>query len=604
MTTARDGANYGFGVFAAAIVVYALGIAGGLVSGVFFGHQGWPTHHIPGVIAILRYSGDPSLAWGVPVGRPVLYWTSTAAVFAVAISSALYLMRLFSLKRRKSDGDPTHIAGLADRREVREAAGEKQLLAHGATIRPSVKRPALRDLGFDLGVSCQEDCYSSYEMSIGIVGPPRSGKGYNLVIPMILDAPGAVVTTSTKTDNLSTTMIARSKLGSVTIFDPEGLAMGVTGTLRWSPLRGCEDPTTAMRRASTLCAGVGDGVKDAGLWVKETETVVQCLLHAGAIESRTASDLHRWSLSAPNSREAVKILAENPSATQRWSEALDGVISSDERHRDILWSFVRSVFASLAAPRVLDQLIPEPGSTFEPLEFLKSRGTLYLLGTASGKLFTENLVSAFIEDIIDAAYFEAARSVGGKLDPPCSLILDEAANYPLKSLGGLMSTGGGNGITTVAVLQSLAQLRAQFGYEMATAIWDSANAKIILGGSSSVSDLRDVSQLIGDRDVTESSTTNHDSGGRSVSESMRQRPVLDPAMIHSISMGHALLLLRNAKPIMLTLKPWTKRQRKEARELRANKKVVEKMLREGARDWVKRREGRTDGSTGRTKNNE
>jgi hypothetical protein len=55
---------------------------------------------------------------------------------------------------------------------------------------------------------------------------------------------------------------------------------------------------------------------------------------------------------------------------------------------------------------------------------------------------------------------------------------------------------------------------------------------------------------------------------------------------------------------MLTLKPWTKRQRKEARELRANKKVVEKMLREGARDWVKRREGRTDGSTGRTKNNE
>jgi type IV secretion system protein VirD4 len=56
---------------------------------------------------------------------------------------------------------------------------------------------------------------------------------------------------------------------------------------------------------------------------------------------------------------------------------------------------------------------------------------------------------------------------------------------------------------------------------------------------------------------------------------------VDPAMIRSIKKGHALLVLHSAKPIMLTLKPWTKR--KDARKLRADKKTVEKMLREGAR---------------------
>ena len=50
--------------------------------------------------------------------------------------------------------------------------------------------------------------YASVEDSMVILGPPRSGKGYNLVIPFILDAPGAVVTTSTRPDNLAATMSA------------------------------------------------------------------------------------------------------------------------------------------------------------------------------------------------------------------------------------------------------------------------------------------------------------------------------------------------------------------------------------------------------------
>ena len=53
-----------------------------------------------------------------------------------------------------------------------------------------------------------------------------------------------------------------------------------------------------------------------------------------------------------------------------------------------------------------------------------------------------------------------------------AFILDEVANYPLPSLSALMSEGGGSGITTVAVLQSLAQARAKWGDHEGNAIWE------------------------------------------------------------------------------------------------------------------------------------
>ena len=181
--------------------------------------------------------------------------------------------------RRKAE-DPTRLLGLADRHDVVAAAGAKHLLARGSVLRPSVVKPVPNDLGLYLGTSRRVDCYASVEDSMVILGPPRSGKGFNLVIPFILDAPGAVVTTSTRPDNLAATMTARARRGPVGVFDPQGLARGVSGGLRWSPIRGCEHPQTAMMRASALCAGAAAGVREANFWQQQTEVVVRCLLQA------------------------------------------------------------------------------------------------------------------------------------------------------------------------------------------------------------------------------------------------------------------------------------------------------------------------------------
>lgn len=70
---------------------------------------------------------------------------------------------------------------------------------------------------YRLGSSKRQGVWASVEDSILLIGPPRSGKGLHIVIPTILDAPGPVVTTSTRPDNLTDTYVdARTGLDQLT----------------------------------------------------------------------------------------------------------------------------------------------------------------------------------------------------------------------------------------------------------------------------------------------------------------------------------------------------------------------------------------------------
>jgi type IV secretion system protein VirD4 len=120
------------------------------------------------------------------------------------------------------------------------AAGAKALLRRSARLRRSLLRPRPADVGYRLGRSMGVDCWASVEDSMLLLGPPRSGKGLLEVIPMILDAPGAVVTTSTRADNLAVTLRARAERGPVMIFAPQGIAGRPPDLplLRWPLTRG------------------------------------------------------------------------------------------------------------------------------------------------------------------------------------------------------------------------------------------------------------------------------------------------------------------------------------------------------------------------------
>jgi type IV secretory pathway TraG/TraD family ATPase VirD4 len=543
-------------------------------------------HHLPSLLAIVTDFRNPSLAWQRGAFPTWLYLLTLVVMLGVMGGVVWLVARLVTQRRKRRDQEVSQRLGLASRSEVQSAAGAKQLVKRGGVLRPSLPKPVVGDLGLNLGVSRRIGVYFSAEDSMIIVGPPRSGKGYYLVIRLILDALGAVIVTGTRPDNMVVTMHASASRGPVTVFSPQGLSRGAPTGRRWSPVRGCEDPATAMARAVALCAGVqnqpGEGKSGQDpFWHDQATILVQCLLHAVAIEGLEVTDLYR--LASPSAaREAAAILAQNPRAASLWAQELDAILSLDPKTRGGVFAFVANVLSALANPEVRAAMTPADGEEFDPEEFLRSNGTLYLLGTNTGAGATANFVSAFIEDIITTAQRLASGSPGQRLDPPLSLILDEAANFSLPSLPTLMSAGGGSGITTVAVFQSLAQARDRWGEAAAQAIWDSATYKIILGGGSNASDLADLSRLMGDYEATETSTTRHEGGASSISESTRSRPILEVSTIRSLKEGTALLLLRRAKPIVLTLSPWTKRR--DADVLRANKAAVEEMLIRGARE--------------------
>jgi type IV secretion system protein VirD4 len=284
------------------------------------------------------------------------------------------------------------------------------------------------------------------EDSILLLGPPRFGQGQSVVIPTILDAPGAVITTSTRPDNLAVTFSARDRRGDVVVFDPQGLARapGLLPTLPWSPIRGCERPQTALARAETLVADASrSGLENASFWRTQTVTAVRCLLHAAALAECSPADLYRWSHAAPAAKEAISILAQHRFAACGWDRALDAIVGADERMRDSTWAMVANTFSPLADPAVLEAVSPSGTDQFDPANFLTSGGMLYLLSTASGASGTANLVAALAEDVIEVARQLAAASAGGRLDLPLAVVLDEAANYPLPRLPALMSEGGG-----------------------------------------------------------------------------------------------------------------------------------------------------------------
>jgi type IV secretion system protein VirD4 len=572
----RDNSDWLLALLAAGTAFAGVLWLGAMLASVLAG-AGVPVGGLSAALASLRRPADPWSAWTgrAPCGYG-MYWACTALVLIFASTALALVLRHHAGGRRGVGKDVRRLPGLASSREAMSAASERVVMRRGKLLRPALARVEHpQQIGYQIGRLRGRQLWCTAEDSALLVGPPRMGKGLHVVVPWVLDAPGAVVCTSTRPDTLAITLHARAKSGPVAIFDPQRLA-GLPDGLRWSPVRGCENPHTALVRARGLSAGAGFGktVSDTEFWAGQTETALRCLMHAAALDGRRARDLYRWSLNPALAEDAVTILNRNDRAASGWADALDAVVHSDPRTRDSVWLGVRQSLSALANPDVLEALEPTEKNAFEPSEFLQQRGTLYLLASSVSSASCAPLVAAFIEDITETARALAARAAGARLDPPLLLALDEIANLtPLPSLPTLMAEGGGSGITTLAVLQSLAQARNRWGEHAADTIWDAATVKLILGGLAKMHDLEDVARLLGEVDEPTRTTSRGGSGERTSSISMRQMPVMPPSALRTLPFGTAVLLLRQSRPMVVDLQPWPKRD--DARSLLVGKQEVE-----------------------------
>jgi type IV secretory pathway TraG/TraD family ATPase VirD4 len=198
---------------------------------------------------------------------------------------------------------------------------------------------------------------------------------------------------------------------------------------------------------------------------------------------------------------------------------------------------------------------PEPGERlFDPAEFLCSNGTVYLLVEGDRARALAPLITVFLDELLDVAKRTADASPGGRLLSPLAIFGDEIANVaPLPQLPGLMSYAGGSGIFTTVVLQSKAQAEQRFGRDQAAMIWGAATVKLILGGLTGP-ELRELSDLAGELDRTETSRQTHPDGSITTSTNSQRRRVLEPADIRTLRPDRREALVLHATTPAVTVR--------------------------------------------------
>lgn len=527
----------------------------------------------------LAITGDPA-AYTVPGGCELpLVGIRIAGITAILLIAALAFWVLFALRRyRESDrafiADLRARPGFATSSEIRDHLSANAVLRRAKQLRPDLKRPTATDVGWRVGRSRRQDVYVSIEDSVALEGPPRSGKGYRVLISAIVDWSGPLITTSTTNDNLTATMRIRQTRGDVHVFDPQGLS-GIRHPLRVSPIAGCEDPLVAMQRGTAIITGTALGASATnGEWAQASGVVLGRLLHAAAVGGKSIAELYDWGTSPAQTRSAVDILKAD--GTPGWGDSLDATISSDEKLVSSIWFGVQGAVAPLAVPQIRDALLPQPGDPlFDPREFLDSANTLYLLGSSSGASAMGGWLSALLDDIVEVARTTALASPGSRLAHPLGLILDEIANmFRWGNLPRIMADGGGRGICTFIVLQALSQAETSWSRAEADTIWAAATAKVLLGGASHVNHLRDIESLLGTRETqrTQRSWSTRDAG-HSTTEHHERRPLMSVDEIRRLPPTTGLLAYRNRRSVLLDLTGWD--ERRDAASIQSGKRDTE-----------------------------
>ncbi|MGO1409972.1 MAG: type IV secretory system conjugative DNA transfer family protein [Microbacterium sp.] len=516
----------------------------------------------------------PSLGWVVAVTVALVLIVLAMVVTACVAWSRWKRSDIYFLQELRSRTGFAHASDL--HREVTPRAIRKQATKLRPQLAEQRKVTAL-DAAWQAGTSRLRDVLVSIEESVIVLGPPRSGKGYRMIINAILDWPGPLVTTSTTTDNLRTTRAHRATLGKVAVFDPQGLS-GEAHPVRISPITGCEDPLTATQRAAVLVAGAGMSGGQNEEWAEQAKAQLASLLCAAALDNRTVEDLARWGSSPSTAHEAVDVLASHPSAPSGWASALTAVLEGDPRMLGNIWFGVTGAVGPLRIPAIAEAMTPRRGEpAFDVAEFLSGQNTLYLIGTKSGSGAVGGYLAALLDDIVESGRRRALASPGSRIDPPLGLILDEIANmFVWPQLPNIMSDGGGRGICPIVVLQSRKQAEVVWSAAEMHAVFGAATVKIQLGGSTDGDFLGEIQTLLGDREVTQRSRS-YSEQGMNTSEQIHNQPLMTSDEVRRLPKQAALMIVRNVRPILLDLTKWT--DRKDSKRIIAGQNETEESQR-------------------------
>jgi type IV secretory pathway TraG/TraD family ATPase VirD4 len=377
------------------------------------------------------------------------------------------------------------------------------------------------------------------EEHVLVMAPPRTYKTAFLA-DVILRYPGPVIATTTKPDVYQLTAAVRGGLGGVHVFNPQGIG-GVPSTFSWSPVEGCEDPATAIRRADAFAFSVSQkGVEGGSFWSSKASDYLRGYFHAAALGGYDLRAVAAWVSGAdPGVPEQILAIA----GAHEWANTLSELRSDAQKTTATVRMVMSRALSFMADPALAAPVLPDPDTGFDVPAFLRQRGTLYMIAEAvSGEAPVAPLFAAMASEIHYVAAQMGQASTSGRLDPPLLMGLDEVTQICPVPLPSWLSDSGGKGIQVCAVVHGEAQLTGRWGDHGRQVVLDTSSVKLFLSGITDTTTLDAVAKLCGQASWKirgQDHASRHD--------------VATPDMIRQLPAGFALVIRGGCAPVIARL---------------------------------------------------
>jgi type IV secretion system protein VirD4 len=377
------------------------------------------------------------------------------------------------------------------------------------------------------------------EEHVLIMAPPRTFKTAFLA-DVILRYPGPVIATSTKPDVYALTSAVRAQRGPVHVFNPQYIG-AVASTFCWSPVDGCQDPATAIRRADAFALAVSQkGVEDGTFWSAKASDYLRGYFCAAALARYDLRAVAAW-VSGADPDVPEQILAA--AGAGQWALTLSELRSEAHKTAATVRMVMSRALAFMADPALAASVLPGPGAGFDIPAFLREAGTVYLIAEAiSEEAPVAPLFAAMASEIHYAAAQTGQASAAGRLDPPLLMGLDEVTQICPVPLPSWLADSGGKGIQVCAVGHGEAQLADRWGDHGRQVVFDTSSVKVFLPGISDTTTLQTASTLCGQASWKlrgQDHPTRHD--------------VATPDMIRQLPAGFALVIRGGCAPVVARL---------------------------------------------------
>ncbi|WP_309030710.1 type VI secretion protein [Streptomyces alfalfae] len=298
-----------------------------------------------------------------------------------------------------------------------------------------------------------------------VLGGPDARRPHAL--QAVRDAEGAALVMTSDPTLWEETKDARAKLGPVLLYDPSHLC-DTPARMHWSPTSGCEDKATAAQRAAALLAPIRPAARLDAAMADTAELLLRSFLHAAAVGDKPMKNVHRWS-QGTQVQEAVRILRTHPRAASGAAGELEAALTAYPERRDVAQELTARALSALFTVHVRESCTPNRTDALTLDSFVHEGGTLFVVGEAIEDPKSRQgpgampLLTALASSVVEHGRRMAERSSSGRLDPPMTLVLDDAAAVaPLPQLPELLLTGADQGLPTLALLRSREQGRSRW----------------------------------------------------------------------------------------------------------------------------------------------